>query len=170
MVSEVSTEPSPGWVNQTLPAAWRSGIPFAIVGSASIVVGGLIAAVTRPTGFEEGPWVAAFLVLVGGVAQILAGVGQATLVAEAPPSRTLAIELVAWNIGCAATIVGTLLANPAITSLGGAALIASLAVFLSAVVGPSARPGLLRTAYVAVVGFVVLSTPVGLALAWLRHR
>ena len=54
----------PGTVTQELPAAWRSGIAFVAVGSAAIVVGGLVAAVTRPTGFDEGPWVAAFLVLV----------------------------------------------------------------------------------------------------------
>lgn len=169
MVSEASTETPPGWVPQALPAAWRSGIGFVGVGAASIIAGGLVAAVTRPTGFEEGAWVAAFLVLVGGVAQILAGAGQAGLVVEAPSRQTLAIELVTWNVGCAATILGTLLANPAVTSLGGVVLIASLAVFLGAVLGPKARPGPLRTAYVVVVAFVLISTPVGLALAWLRH-
>lgn len=157
-------------VTQELPAAWRSGIVFVVVGSVLIVAGGLVAAVSRPTGFEKGPWVAAFLVLVGGVAQILIGGGQAGLVAQVPSRAVLAAELVTWNLGCAATVVGTLVASPPLTTLGGVALIASLVIFLVAVLTAWARPGLARTAYVTVVGFVLLSTPVGLVLAWVRHR
>lgn len=158
-----------GTVTQELPAAWRSGIAFVAVGSAAIVVGGLVAAVTRPTGFDEGPWVAAFLVLVVGVAQILVGGGQAALVADAPSRATLSVELATWNLACAATVIGTLIASPQLTTLGGVALIASLVVFLAAVLKHGARPGWVRTVYVAVVGFVLLSTPVGLVLAWVRH-
>ncbi len=156
-------------VTQELPAAWRSGVVFIVVGSAAIVAGGLVAAVTRPTGFEEGAWVAAFLVLVGGVAQILVGGGQAALVAVAPSRTTLAVELATWNLACAATVAGTLIASPPLTTLGGVALIASLVVFLVAVLKHGARPGWARTVYVAVVAFVLLSTPVGLVLAWVRH-
>ena len=159
----------PGMVTQELPAAWRSGIVFVAVGSVLIVVGGLVAAVTRPTGFDEGPWVAAFLVLVGGVAQMLIGGGQAALVTEAPSRVTLAIELATWNLACAATVIGTLIASPPLTTLGGVALIASLIVFLMVVLKQGARPGWARTAYVTVVGFVLISTPVGLLLAWVRH-
>ena len=49
---------------------------FVAAGSSCVVVGGLVAAATGPTGFEDGSWVAAYLVLVGGVAQIALGVGQ----------------------------------------------------------------------------------------------
>lgn len=161
--------PSTGTVTQELPVAWRSGAVFVAVGSGLIVAGGLVAAVTRPTGFEQGAWVAAFLVLVGGVAQILVGGGQAALVADAPSRTTLAVELATWNIACAATVIGTLIASPPLTTVGGAALIASLVVFLVAVLRHGARPGWARTVYVTVVGFVLLSTPVGLVLAWIRH-
>ena len=74
-----------------------------------------------------------------------------------------------WNLACAATVIGTLIASPQLTTLGGVALIASLVVFLAAVLKHGARPGWVRTVYVAVVGFVLLSTPVGLVLAWVRH-
>ena len=112
---------------------------------------------------------AAFLVLVGGVAQILVGGGQAALVADAPSRATLSVELATWNLACAATVIGTLIASPPLTTLGGVALIASLVVFLAAVLKHGARPGWVRTVYVTVVGFVLLSTPVGLILAWVRH-
>lgn len=160
----------PSKVTQELPPAWRSGVVFVAVGSVLIVAGGLVAAVTRPTGFEQGPWVAAFLVLVGGVAQILIGGGQAALVTEPPTGTTLSIELTTWNVGCAATLIGTLIASPPVTTLGGVALIGSLVVFLVTVLRAGAHPGWARTAYVTVVGFVLVSTPVGLVLAWVRHR
>lgn len=171
MVSSTPTasRPSKGTVTQELPVAWRSGAVFVAVGSGLIIAGGLVAAVTRPTGFEEGAWVAAFLVLVGGVAQILVGGGQAALVADAPPRTTLAVELVTWNLACAATVIGTLIASPPLTTVGGLALIASLVVFLVAVLKPGTRHGWARTAYVSVIGFVIISTPVGLVLAWVRH-
>ena len=66
-------------------------------------------------------------------------------------------------------MIGTLIASPPLTTVGGAALIASLVVFLVEVLKHGARPGWVRTVYVSVVGFVLLSTPVGLVLAWVRH-
>ena len=50
-------------------ARWPSVRPFLLIGSLCTIAGGLVAAVTRPTGFVLGSWTAAFLVLVGGVAQ-----------------------------------------------------------------------------------------------------
>ena len=85
---------------------------FVAAGSSCVVVGGLVAAATGPTGFEDGSWVAAYLVLVGGVAQIALGVGQ-QLVGAAPirPGLSMA-ELVAWNTGVIATIGGTVASSP----------------------------------------------------------
>ena len=48
---------------------------------------------------EHGSWLAAFLVLVAGVAQIALAVGQAMLAPRPPSSRTLVTELIAWNEG-----------------------------------------------------------------------
>ncbi|MBS7547854.1 hypothetical protein [Dietzia massiliensis] len=42
---------------------WRAMREFVLVGLTAIIAGGLVAAVTGPTGFDEGSWVAAYLVL-----------------------------------------------------------------------------------------------------------
>lgn len=152
-----------------LPVAWRSGLPFAWLGSASILAGGVVAAVSRPTGFEQGPWVAAFLVLVAGVAQLSLGVGQAALASASPTPLVVIAELALWNLGCVLTIVGTLAAAPVLTTIGGVAVIAALVVFLWSVLTNGSAGGWLRIGYLTVLWFVLASTPVGLLLAWLRH-
>jgi hypothetical protein len=152
-----------------LVARWPALRPFAVAGSLSTIAGGVTAAITRPTGFELGPWLAAFLVLVGGVAQIALGIGQAWLSDEPPSPASLRAEVITWNVGMAATIAGSLLAAPAVTTLGGVVFAVALCVFLRSVPrsGPSARWA--RVLYRWLVAVVLLSTPVGLALAWIRH-
>lgn len=167
-VSEVGIglEPTP---LETVVARWSVVRPFLVVGSASIVAGGITAAVTRPTGFALGSWMAAYLVLVAGVAQIVLGVGQARLAGEAPSRAEVRIELVAWNGAVLATIVGTLIAAPLVTTLGGVALVVALLRFLAGVRngGGSSNPPLVL--YRLVLTIVLVSTPVGLVLAWIRH-
>ena len=63
---------------------WSSIVPMLAAGGVSIVAGGVVAAVTGPTDWDHGSWVAAFLVLVAGVAQLGVGAGQAQLVPVAP--------------------------------------------------------------------------------------
>ena len=128
-----------------------------------------MAAVTRPTGFAHGSWLAAYLVLVAGVAQIALGVGQAWLAGEAPGRADVTIELVAWNGSVVATIVGTLAAAPLVTTIGGIALVVALLRFLAGVrtAGGSSNTSLVL--YRIVLTIVLVSTPVGLALAWIRH-
>ena len=106
-----------------------------------------MAAVSRPTSYDLGPWVAAFLVLVAGVAQIALGAGQAWLVCQRPSSRVLRTELVAWNAGLIGTILGTIVAVPALTTVGGMATIGAVGVFLWTVWGPTAAPGGARSPY-----------------------
>src|SRR3546814_20131767 len=48
-------------------------------------------------GFEHGSWLAAYLVLVGGVAQIALGGGQAWLADRVPRARTTRTEAWSWN-------------------------------------------------------------------------
>lgn len=154
---------------ETLFVRWPVVWPFLVVGAASIVVGGIVAAVTRPTGFSLGSWLAAYLVLVAGVAQIALGVGQAWLAGEAPRRADVTIELVAWNSAVVATIVGTLVAAPLVTTIGGFALVVALMCFLVGVrtAGGSSNPSLMLYRYVLTI--VLVSTPVGLVLAWMRH-
>jgi hypothetical protein len=152
-------------VDLTIPPALR---PFLGIGTVAIVAGGIAASVTRPIGWDHGSWVAAFLVLVPGVGQIGLGIGQAIL-AEPPPSpRRLATQVGLVNAAAALVIAGTLTSTPAVVTGGGLALVGALATF--------GRPPPRRThrrtwpvrAYTAVLLVLILSTPVGLALAWLR--
>jgi hypothetical protein len=154
---------------ETLLVRWPVVWPFLVVGAASIVVGGIVAAVTRPSGFALGSWLAAYLVLVAGVAQIALGVGQAWLAGEAPRRADITIELVAWNSAVVATMVGTLVAAPLVTTIGGVALVVALLRFLVGVrtAGGSSNPSLVL--YRFVLWMVMVSTPVGLVLAWIRH-
>jgi hypothetical protein len=162
------TQPNPA---DRLVACWPVARPFVVIGAACIVAGGIVAALSRPTGFDLGPWLAAFLVLVGGVAQIALGGGQAWLAVEPPTPRRVAIEAATWNVGLAVTIVGSLAGVPVVTTLGGIAVLGSLALFLDAVrhAGATSRAPLARKLYTAVTAVVLVSTPIGLALAWIRH-
>lgn len=152
-----------------LAERWRAASVFVIVGSTCVVAGGLVAAVTGPTDFEHGSWLAAYLVLVGGVAQIVLGAGQAWLARRAPPARSTRSEALSWNIGAVAVVLGTLWSEPALTTAGGTASMVALGLFVAGVrrVRPSSRRvGLL---YRGIVGIVLVSVPVGVVLAWIRH-
>jgi hypothetical protein len=108
-------------------------------------------------------------VLVAGVAQIALGVGQARLAREAPDRAEVRIELVAWNASVVATIVGTLVGAPIVTTLGGVALVLALLRFLAGVRTPAAPSNVSLLLFRIVLTVVAVSTPVGIALAWLRH-
>lgn len=152
-----------------LAERWRAASVFVIVGSACVVAGGLVAAVTGPTDFEHGSWLAAYLVLVGGVAQIVLGAGQAWLARQVPPARSTRSEAWSWNIGAVAVVSGTLLSEPTLTTVGGTVLMLALVLFVAGVrrMRPSSRRvGLL---YRGVVGVVLVSIPIGVVLAWTRH-
>lgn len=156
-----------------LLARWPALRPFATIGAGSVVVGGVVAAVSRPTGFELGSWLAAFLVLVGGVAQVALGAGQAWLVPDRLGPAVIRAEVLAWNVGVVATVVGSLASAPVVSTVGATATSAALVVFLRTAGGGRARRGrrdrLLLALYRAVLLVVLVSTPIGLALAWTRH-
>ena len=154
-----------------LVACWPAARPFVVIGAACIVAGGVVAALSRPTDFDLGPWLAAFLVLVGGVAQVALGGGQAWLAVRPPTHRRIVIEVATWNVGLAVTIVGSLAAVPFVTTLGGIAVLCALALFLDSVgrTGSTSRSAIARKLYTAVTAVVLVSTPIGLALAWIRH-
>lgn len=150
-------------------ARWPSIRLFAIIGAICIVAGGLVAAMTRPTGFELGSWTAAFLVLIGGAAQITLAVGQSWLALEHPPARRVHVEVVFWNIGVVGTIAGTLLGSPIVTTVAGCALIPALALFIVTTGSPSLNNRVVRLTYQVLVGIVLVSIPIGLGLSWSRH-
>ncbi len=146
---------------------WRSSVPLFVAGGVSIIAGGLTAAVTGPTGWERGSWVAAFLVLVAGVAQIGLGTGQAQLVAKPMSVRVAGAQCVLWNTGCVVVISGTLLSSPVAVTVGSMPLLAVLAMsFASRGYRPQSHFAL---GYRALLALLLVSLPVGIALAWLRR-
>lgn len=150
-------------------ARWPSLRPLLIIGSLCIIAGGLVAAVTRPTGFVLGSWTAAFLVLVGGVAQIALGAGQAWLADRPPPARRVRAEVACWNLGVIGTIVGTLTGTPIVTTVAGFALVPALTLFIATTTPPTSVRRSGRVTYRALAGIVLVSIPIGLGLAWSRH-
>jgi hypothetical protein len=146
--------------------------PFALAGAVCVVTGGLAAAVTGPTGWDDGSWVAAYLVLVAGVAQIGLGAGRAALAPRVPSTRRVTAEWIAWNAGNAGVVGGTLVDVPTVVSSGGALLVAALVLFTIAtwgrsapVAGPSRWP---RRAFLALEVVLLVSIPIGLTLSWWR--
>lgn len=170
---EAAPGPVAAAVAERFVARWPAMRPFVVIGVPSIVAGGLVAAVSRPTGFDLGPWLAAFLVLVSGVAQLALGIGQAWLAADPPARPVVRVELVTWNVGIAATVAGSLSSAPVVSTIGSVATAAALAVFLGTVgrgaAGPGSRDRVLLVVYRLIVLVVLLSTPIGLVLAWTRH-
>lgn len=147
---------------------WRPSVPLLATGTVAIVAGGMAAAVTGPTDWSHGSWVAAFLVLVAGVAQIGLGAGQAQLAPAVATIRLAAVECVLWNVGCVAVVAGTLLSAPIAVTIGSAPLVAALAMATFAVRG-AGRQRLLLALYRALLVVLLVSIPVGSALAWSRR-
>jgi hypothetical protein len=148
---------------------WPAARPFTLIGSAAIVAGGIVAAVSRPTDFGLGSWLAAYLVLVVGVAQMALGCGQAWLAAEVPDAATVTRQALLWNIGAAGVITGTLHASPAATTFGGLVSVLALVAFLVGVRRVGSVPVWASRLYRGVAVFVLASIPVGLVLSWVRH-
>ena len=151
----------------TMPTRWRSSVPLLVGGAVSIVAGGLAAAVTGPTEWDHGSWVAAFLVLVGGVAQIGIAAGQSELTPSPPTPRFAALECALWNVAGLTVIAGTLLASPLTVTIGSVVLVAALVLATVAVRG-AGRSWLLLP-YRALLVLLLVSTPIGIALSWARH-
>jgi hypothetical protein len=143
--------------------------PFSTIGVAAIVVGGIVAALTGPTGWEQGSWVAAFLVLVVGVGQIGLAAGQAALADHPPSSRRRAAQAGLFNAGAGLVIAGTLASNPIVVTVGGAAVLAALILFAWVRQRRVHEHTWPARAYLLLLVVLVLSTPVGLVLAWLRQ-
>lgn len=139
-----------------------------VAGGVWIVAGGSAAAVTGPTRWEQGSWVAAFLVLVAGVAQIGLGAGARELTAAACSGRWSRAQAALWNGGCATVVAATLLSNPAAVSLGGVLLATALLRAAVATRRSVSRSHLLVAYRTLIIG-VLASIPVGLALSWFRH-
>ncbi len=151
-----------------LPDRWSPTLPFAAFGAACILLGGLLSAAIAPMPTEHGSWAVAYLVLVGGVAQVALGAGQALLAPTVPSPRVIRSEMTGWNTGNAAVLVGTLLGFTWLADIGGALLFTSLALVTRQMRGAARRPAWPLYLYRGLVVLVLVGIPVGLVLAEFR--
>jgi hypothetical protein len=156
---------SRGWLS-VLDARWEVLRAFALMGTICVISGGLVAAATAPLHSERAAWAAAYLVLVGGVAQIALGLGQALLAAQAPDVSVATVQVAAWTLGSAAVIGGTVGRAMLVADLGSALLVVTLVMSLRAV--RHAHSGRAIWCYRALVVLLVVSIPTGLVLERVR--
>ncbi|MFC4105437.1 hypothetical protein ACFOX0_05730 [Micromonospora zhanjiangensis] len=150
---------------------------LAATGVCSVVLGGLVAAVTGPLELAHGSWLAAYLVLVGGVTQC--AMGQARFRRpEVMRARGGWVQIGCWNLGSAVVIGATLAGQPVAVDLGSALLVIAVAIAFRAMrpgAGTAARPAtggmspLTDLAYRTLLLVLALSIPVGMALSHVRH-
>jgi hypothetical protein len=136
------------------------------LGVALIVAGGLLAAATAPLQLERGSWLAAYLVLVGGVAQCV--MSTQNRLAEAPLTRRGRrwSLLALWNGGNALIIVGTLASTLWLSIVGAIALLGALVLALDGTQHARRRSAAigLRILYLA----LAVSVGIGVALTAIR--
>jgi hypothetical protein len=146
-----------------------------IVGASCIVLGGLVAAFTGPLELTDGSWLAAYLVLVCGVAQYAIGRVPPRLGARAVSAGPTWAGVTCWNLGNLAVIGGTLSATPVLVDAGATLLALGLTVAWRAVrhVGPTMlrdRAGQAATwAYRVMLLGLLAGTVIGMFLAHRRH-
>jgi hypothetical protein len=145
---------------------------FVGIGGTFVIAGGLVAAVNSAAPFAHGSWLAAYLVLVAGVAQITLGVAAAALAPADRSARLAPAQLLLWNVGSLAVPAGVLVTERVMVALGSIALLAALAAFAACVRRASAGPA--RIGYQLLIGALAISVLVGSTLGdaapagWLR--
>lgn len=166
----MQTPGTDAWENRAwVIPAWQRRLawPFVIAAALSIIVGGLIAAVSSPFGWAHGSWAAAYLVLVGGVAQIALIGGRLTLAGDHPEGRGSRPWpfCVLWNVATLLVIGGTVASSSVLVLVGSLGLLVVLTAFW-----PTRRSGTLshrtwRVIFRIFLVFLALSTIIGLLLA-----
>lgn len=141
--------------------------PFRLLGGAAIIGGGLIAAAIahRPT--QPLVWVAAYLVLVVGVAQYALGAGQTLLSARAASAPTVWGQWALLNVGHAGVMAGTLAGNFGLLAAG--TILYGLAVAWLGWRVRGGRQGIWLLGYRALIVGLLASSLAGLALSTLAH-
>jgi hypothetical protein len=158
-----------GFSDRWLLPVW----PWLVLGVASIVAGGLVAAVVAHDPSEKPVWASSYLVLVAGLGQLGLVLGRALLAPRPPTSGAVARDFAVFALGNAGVVVGTLVDAVWLVDVGGALLVVALALMVwgvrAGVEAVEHRPqawvvGLLWVYRVLVVVLLV-SIPVGLVLA-----
>ena len=143
----------------------RSTAGFLASACVLIVAGGAVGAVNSAAPFGNGSWLAAYLVLVGGVSQIVLSIGQVALGTSRITRVVSRAQLVLWNLGSLAVPAGVFADWALLVTAGSVALLAALALFAVGVGGmrPDARGR--SVLYLAIVVGLTVSVVVGSALA-----
>jgi hypothetical protein len=175
-MTHVPDRPANAWTAPHGSAARAWLRPFLIAGVACIVAGGLLAAATAYVTTQKTAWATAYIVLVGGMAQVALGAAVAWLAPTA--SRRLAWWAFAgWNLGNAGVLGGQLGGVLLLTDLGTVVLVASLVAVLvaarsrrgapgRAAGSPSPHPSVLW-AFRGLVVLLAVTMPIGVILAHL---
>ncbi|MDN5790745.1 MAG: hypothetical protein L0H25_07745 [Micrococcales bacterium] len=151
----------------TVAVRGRQVGPALVVAVASIIAGGLVAAATAQIPSERTSWATAYLVLVCGVGTLGLALGRAFLSPGRPSDIALAGEFGTWILGNALVLVGTLAELTWLLDLGGLLLVVALALVVVRIRrGPG--PRWVRAGFTSLVVLLLVSVPVGLALARLR--
>ena len=138
---------------------------FAAVSAVMIVVGGLVAAINSATPFGHGSWLAAYLVLVGGVSQLMLGAGCVVLPAPRRSAWLRRVQLGLWNAGIVVVAVGVFAGLAAIVLTGSAVVLGALGCFAAgAGRGRQGARGRVMI-YRLVIGALAISVLVGTVLA-----
>jgi hypothetical protein len=143
------------------------GDTLAFVGVAGvlIVAGGLVAAINSAAPFDHGSWLAAYLVLVGGLAQLVLGAGCLALPAPVCATGLRRAQLALWNVGIAIVAVGVFIDVPAVVVAGSVVVVGALAAFAYGA-GPTRPQAAGRvTLYRLVVIVLAISVVIGSFLA-----
>ena len=159
-----AARPADGGLDR-LGRRWPSAAPFVLAAGPAILAGGLISAATAYAPSYLASWAVAYLVLVVGVAQLVLGAGRSFLPDEPPPAASARREAVAFNLGNAAVLAGSLLGRAWLTSIGAALLVVVL-VALGRAGRPARRRCGFALAYRAMLAILTVSVPIGVWLAW----
>lgn len=139
-----------------------------LLGVCLVVAGGLVASITGPLGLTRGSWLAAYLVLVCGVAQSLIATAQSALSTTRVPAWVWLVQVVCWNIGNGLIIAGVLLDAAPVVDVGAVPLLVTLGAAIHVVRRPPRRRLIVTLSYAGVLAVLLVSVPVGLVLTHVR--
>ncbi len=125
------------------------------------------------TPITRGWWLVAYLILVGGLSQILLGPGLIAIAdrtgARSPSQRAMRAQLVLWNLGAVTVAVADLASIPAGVLAGSLLLLVALGAFAlslrrAEITAQEPMPAWI-CGYQLLIVFLVSSTIIGAALA-----
>jgi len=141
---------------------------------ASLAAAGVAVVIRIAEPFDHGTWLVAYLFLVGFLAQLLLGRGQAALLSSGGhpvPRRGVRLaQALLWNFGVIAVPAGVLADTRLPVVVGSVSLLAALASLWQTarprLPGSHARPTRPGWAYALLLLTMTASTLIGTALAW----